>query len=110
MDELNVEQLQKQITDLTQSHAELQKNLDDALAVNAKLVQELEKFSDKAASYDDVTVDSSELSFTYEGETYGFAQKKITLKKQVITPIEVLASPELQKQLVEMKSGMIKKI
>jgi hypothetical protein len=116
--EQTVETLQKELEAAGLEIAKVQQDREDALAINRSLSEEIEVLNSKlssctckASAEKEVSQidDSSVSSFTYEGEEYVITQKKFTYKKQVLTPVEICASPELQKQLVEMKSGVIKK-
>jgi len=95
---------------------ELRAENETLKAVNDSLTAEVEKLSEKDLQK---VVDQAkakpkpELSketFEVDGAKYGFVSPVMQFKKQVITCSDVLASKELQAQLVAANSGMIKKI
>jgi hypothetical protein len=86
----------------------LQEN-EQLKATNAALVEQIEKLSalpQPAAPVANVCISTE--TFELSGQQYGFALAKMNFKGKLITSAEVLADDELQKQLIAMKSGMIK--
>src|SRR6266536_5297705 len=91
------------------ANAKLQQELSDVLAVNESLTAEIETLSknkmcnckDKNSSPSTSTTQSvAAYSFALNGKKYGFNFLKLQYKKQLITALEVCASPELQQELV----------
>lgn len=87
------------------------------LKVSQDQVNDLEKALQEAskkgtpAEAKPAVVEKPEISkstFEHAGKKYGFAMAAVILDGQKITAKEVLASKELQSQLVEMGSGFIK--
>lgn len=48
--------------------------------------------------------------FTLDGETFGFKYPAVMYKGQKITPVEIMADENLQRELLGIKSGMLKKL
>lgn len=127
--EVTVEQLQAKVAELEDSlkaekaaNINLQMQLNAAVdenndlkTVNENLVKEVTNISEKsmqllvnkAAEKAKETVSTE--TFEVEGETYGFVSPVCMYKGQRITATEVLASKELQAELVANKIGLIKK-
>jgi hypothetical protein len=82
------------------------------LAVNEKLVLEIEKLSTQmpARNQHNTMGNLREFLFKHGEDTYGFNFANASYKGKQITPVEVCADEEIQKHLVEKKSGMIFKI
>lgn len=86
--------------------------LQSTTEANNALSAELEKLS-KGSSAETKKADTKpinlhEYSFEHDGKKYCFNYPKLTLKSQVITPVEVVASKDLQAYLVENNHSMIK--
>lgn len=85
-------------------------------AVNAELSKELASFSEKnleavveKAQKQEAPKLSAE-TFKVDGKEYGFVSPVMMFKKVRITNADVLASPELQAELVNAKAGMVKAV
>lgn len=114
MDEIKTaDELQQLLNQSEADKAELQTKLDETLAANAALVAEVEKLTSKESiikKAEDAVINIAEHFFSHEGKKYGFNYPKLSLKGNVITPVEVKASAELQKHLVDANHSMIKEI
>jgi len=116
--EKTIEQLQLELSGALAATAKLQQEISDVLAVNESLTAEIETLSkkkmcnckDKNNSPSTANNNTAGYSFTLNGKKYGFNFNKLQYKRQLITALEVCASPELQQELVSSSSGMIKEI
>jgi len=82
--------------------ASLAAELEATKAINAELTKEIESLSTKADT------GNSDAAFEIEGQIFGFHFHKAVFLGNAITHTDVLNSADLQKQLVEAGSGMIK--
>lgn len=111
LEELRAEHLRqdKQVEALLEENASLK-------AVNAELSKELEKQSetnvqaavDKAAATPKPVLSTE--TFDVDGSEYGFAFPVMMYKGKRITNADVLASKDLQAELVNSKAGMVKAV
>jgi hypothetical protein len=105
------------LPDLSKSYKELEEGFD-ALKLEhealAKINAELQAVITDAPAVAEIEApkkpELSKKTFTVDKVKYGFAFAAINLDGTVITNEDVLNSPELQKQLVEMGSGFIKSV
>lgn len=107
MEKKTIEQLEKEVADLKLENKELagENALLDAL--NKDLTLEIEEL--KAGS--EITVPDgfiSKESFEVDGTTWGFVIPGINHNSKVVTPEIVMADKRLQKELVKIKSGMLR--
>lgn len=91
--------LESAVAEQGENIAELLIELATTREVNKALTDKIEQEPAKEKTAD---------TFEIDGKTIGFAFSKMNHKGTVITPAEVLASEELQRELVEIKSGMLK--
>lgn len=114
---------QKQKDDLTAIAQDQEKQLEalkaeneTLKAVNIELTNELEAISKKdlkavvQASQEKTAPVLSKETFTVDGKSYGFNYPVITIKGKRITNDDVLASKELQAELVAANHSMIKAV
>lgn len=106
------EELQTLLDTAIAEKENLQRQLITALEANYALTAEVEMLSNAAQGLvkkaEEKIVNLAEHVFEYAGKIFGFNYPKLTRKGgQVITPVEVKASPDLQKELVESGSSMI---
>lgn len=108
MDDIKTtDELQQLLNQAEADKAELQSQLDDALAVNAALVAEFDKVPAQPAP----TVKAADfktLFFEYEGGKKGFNYSSIYHKNKKISAEQISLSEDLQRELIAMNSGMIK--
>ena len=102
------------LTAATDEIERLNESVDEYAASIDALSAEIEKLSKVPADYfknkTAEKINPADHSFEIEGKKYGFNYPKQTHKGQVITPIEVKASTELQVALITSKSNMIKEL
>lgn len=103
------------LPDISKSYKELEEGFDalkkehEALAkINAELTEQLEALPPPENEKQKPAL--SDKTFTHEKQTYGFAYPQLKLDGSVITADDVVNSKDLQKKLVEMKSGFIKAV
>lgn len=109
----DLQALTKELADTKNKLAHAEQQLQEVLLVNERLVQEVELMSEKQSAEAPETMAPGVLlkhTFTHEGQKYGFAIPRVNHKGIIITPVEVCASEDLQKELISKKSGMIKKL
>lgn len=102
-----------ELVQLRQQLADKDAELQLTLRVNEQLTAELQRlgqYDPQQQQRKAAPVTTSAATFQYDGTTYGFAMVQVRYKGQVITYEQVLASDQLQADLVAMGSGMIKKI
>ena len=88
----------------------LNKCLEDSNLLNEELQKEIQNLpAAKAEPVEKASAVSAE-TFEHFGKVYGFAYPSVLLDGDVITADHVLASRELQAQLVDMESGFLKLI
>src|SRR4051794_36464464 len=114
--EQTVEQMQLELSKALAANATLQQEISDVLAVNDSLTHEIEQLTKKLSMCNCIkrstgpnSMTATELAsytFTLTGQKYGFNFFRLQLNQQPISAIEVVASPELQQQLVSSGSGM----
>lgn len=93
--------------------AKVQQELTEALAVNEKLVAEIEVLTEgktPEAVAKTATGNLLAMVFELDGIKYGFAIPQVKHKGVLITPTEVCADAALQQDLISKKSGMIKQL
>lgn len=96
---------------LQQKLAAIEEQLQQALLVNEKLTAEIEVLTEARppeAAAKAATGNLLAMTFENAGIKYGFVIPQVIHKGILITPVEVCADAELQQQLIERKSGMIK--
>lgn len=98
----------KGLLDIEKAKVEtLEAELNSTLEVNKALTLEVERISTTSAepfpSKSSVSADTFELA----GKTYGFAYHATIFHQEKITADEVLASKDLQQELVDLGSGFI---
>lgn len=94
--------------DLQEGFDALKKEHEALAKVNAELKEQLEALP--APQNEKQKPALSDKTFTHEKQTYGFAYPQLKLDGSVITADDVVNSKDLQKKLVEMKSGFIKAV
>lgn len=82
-------------------------DLNDALALNDKHVATIEGLHEGAPQ---IVVAKDEETFTVDNTVYGFRFKKLNHKGRGINATNVCADEALQKELIDMGSGMIYKM
>lgn len=101
-------QLKQSNSDLTAKATAAQQELDTTVKINEELTRQIETTPINQVS----VIDKSEVSkktFKVEGETYGFKKLAVMYKGQKVGADEVLASKDLQAELVKIQSGLIYK-
>ncbi len=110
----SADELQQLLNQAEADKVELQTRLDHALAANDALTFEIEMLtsatSKTPAEKKETVIKLDDYSFEHDGVKYGFNYGKLSLKGNVITPVEVVADKALQKHLVESKTSMLKEI
>ena len=96
---------------LETENAELKEELKRVLLVNTRLTEEIEKLSSQPVKKSAPAAHSLiNLSFVYEGGKFGFTAPFMHVNGSKISAQDVCDSKDLQKELVEKKIGMIKKL
>jgi len=98
--ELNLEELQKSNEELKAENANL-------LKANEALTLEVEKLSSAPQSATPAPAQLSKATFKLGADEYGFAYPAVMHNGEKITADHVLASEDLQKELVEIQSGFL---
>jgi len=115
----NLEETQEALEAEKTAHEATKAELENTVAVNSELAAEVAKLSEVApvkAEAKKATPGVSNEVFEVDGKQYGFVFAKVCVKlpgsdaAQPITAEEVLASKELQQQLIGMGSNMIKQL
>lgn len=106
-------QEEKQLTveELLAQNEQLQAENETLIKVNEQLtlqIEELSKTDVKSLPAVKKATDYKTASFVLDGVEYGFNFPRITIKKASIGVDEVLASADLQQELVAAKNAMIK--
>lgn len=91
------------ITEQQEKIKSLEKELTLTKAVNDEMSRQIE-----AGTITPPAAAAAEDTFQHDGKTIGFRFKKMHHNGMVITAAEVIASKDLQKELYESKSGMLK--
>lgn len=105
-----VKGLQKALDDERKNSAKLKSDLDAALQVNEELTAKLDDNALQPVTAEPQQKDTvSDKTFKVGGSTYGFKKIRLSHKGALVTATEILASKDLQKELVDMSSGMIYK-
>lgn len=113
--ETKLQESNKALEDTKKELEETKNELDTTVEINAELSAKVSELSSAAAqSKKPVAAEKIVLpsgTFKVDDVTYGFAFARISTKEHgVITAKEVLASESLQKYLVQVGSGMVKKV
>ncbi len=102
----------KALAELSTQFAEKESELQKTYQVNESLSLEIEKLTAVANSVNALPAPKgkiilSDYGFESGGKRYGFRYAAMTIGKQKITPVEVVADETLQKKLIDTNSGMI---
>jgi hypothetical protein len=92
--------------------AETEAELNIVLEVNAQLTLEIERLTSEAPTQNSQpkTHNLQEFFFQQDGIKYGFNYFKTKHNGQEITPVEICADAQLQKELISKKAGIIKQL
>lgn len=89
----------------------LRMELENTVAVNERLSAELATAGHRDQAPQAPQPEGvSESTFELDGNVFGFRRRKVQEDGQIITADEVMASEDLQRKLVEMGSGMLKRV
>ncbi|MBV9989369.1 MAG: hypothetical protein JO301_16945 [Chitinophagaceae bacterium] len=102
--------LEGEIERLGKENARLQNENKAFDATNKELLQKINEVTDiKNVTKGELKAapSFSDKQFTVDGQTYGFNFPKTTLRKTPITVDDVMASEDMQRELVELGSGML---
>ena len=97
------------LDELQQLNSQLREELEIVGNINKELTLEIESLKSIPVVVQQSSLISHE-TFEHEGIVYGFVYPGINYKGEVITADHILASKNLQEELVKIKSGMLKKI
>jgi hypothetical protein len=101
-------QLKKSNTDLTRLHKQAETELATTVKINEELTRQIEA-GPTASGVEDKSEGISTKSFKVGEDTYTFRKKHVLYEGNKIGAAEVLASTDLQKELVKIQSGLIVK-
>lgn len=108
--EISFQDLLKQLEEANQKLEDAKQQLD----VYSKTIEELSQDRNDEEDFKNVTSgkvktvpNHKDKVFTLDEVEYGFNYPKTTLNREAVTVDDVLASEELQRKLVGMKSGMV---
>lgn len=105
-----MEQQQDNIESLAAQLLTVKAELMLTLEINQKLTEQIDQLSKSRQvppAQVPIKANNSDSIFTLDGQAYGFKKPALNMDGRIITPAEVLASQELQKKLVTIKSGFI---
>src|SRR5688572_29775097 len=100
-------QLKTSNTDLTRLHKSAEAELKTTLKVNEALTKQIE--AGPVVATEEKNDGISTKSFKVGEDTYTFRRKQVLYQGNKIGAAEVLASPDLQAELVKINSGLIVK-
>lgn len=93
------------------ANAKTKADLEDALKLNAMHEKTIQDFSSKKPAAVGAGAKKADVpTFELDGKKYGFELLSVSFKGTRITAEQVCADVELQKQLINRQSGMIKEL
>lgn len=93
---------------LQKLYSNCRSELDATIKINQELTAEIERLTKPKTVV--IASIADEKTFTIDNKVYRFRMPAIMLKGQKITPLEVMADENLQRELVRKKSGFIQEL